>query len=204
MFARTERLLLRPGFAEDARDLARAIGEEAIVRNLATAPWPYGEADARSFLAMERNPLHPSLLMVMRTAGRPQIVGGIGYGPRGRADELELGYWVARRYWGLGIATEAGRAVMAMARASGVRRLQAGHFVDNPASGAVLRKLGFRATGSTAPLFSKARGQEAECALFECNLDADAATDTDRMPVGSRGRVSPEDDFRETIRLMAA
>lgn len=204
MFARTERLLLRPGFAEDARDLARAIGEEAIVRNLATVPWPYGEADARSFLAMERNPLHPSLLMVMRTAGRPQIVGGIGYGPRGRADELELGYWVARRYWGLGIATEAGRAVMAMARASGVRRLQAGHFVDNPASGAVLRKLGFRSTGSTAPLFSKARGHEAECALFECNLDADAATDTDRMPVGSRGRVSPEDDFRETIRLMAA
>ena len=204
MFARTERLLLRPGFAEDARELARAIGEEAIVRNLATAPWPYGEADARSFLEMERDPLHPSLLMVMRTAGRPQIVGGIGYGPRGNADGLEFGYWVARPYWGLGIATEAGRAVMAMARANGVRRLNAGHFVDNPASGAVLRKLGFRPTGRTAPMFSQARGQDADCAMFECELAAEAATETDRMPVGSRGRVSPEDDFRETIRLMAA
>jgi RimJ/RimL family protein N-acetyltransferase len=204
MFARTERLLLRPGFAEDARDLARAIGEEAIVRNLARAPWPYGEEDARAFLTADRDPLHPALLMVMRTAGRPQIVGGVGYGPRGNPDELELGYWVARPYWGLGLATEAGRAVLAMARASGVRRLHAGHFVDNPASGAVLRKLGFRPTGSTAPLFSKARGHEADCALFECDLDADAATDTDRMPVGLRGRASPDDDFRQQIRLIAA
>ena len=51
MFARTKRLLLRPGFAEDAEALARAIGDETIVRNLATAPWPYGEAEATAFLA---------------------------------------------------------------------------------------------------------------------------------------------------------
>ena len=41
MFARTERLLLRPGWAEDAPALAAAIADEMIVRNLATAPWPY-------------------------------------------------------------------------------------------------------------------------------------------------------------------
>jgi hypothetical protein len=34
MFTRTARLLLRPGWAEDARALAAAIGEERIVRNL--------------------------------------------------------------------------------------------------------------------------------------------------------------------------
>src|SRR3989344_9521016 len=45
MFARTERLLLRPGWQEDAPALAKAIGEEGVVRNLATAPWapPPGE-----------------------------------------------------------------------------------------------------------------------------------------------------------------
>ncbi|MBA3730647.1 MAG: GNAT family N-acetyltransferase, partial [Sphingomonas sp.] len=41
MFTRTARLLLRPGWAEDAPALAAAIGDERIVRNLATAPWPY-------------------------------------------------------------------------------------------------------------------------------------------------------------------
>ena len=41
MFARTPRLLLRPGFPEDAPALVAAIADQAIVRNLATAPWPY-------------------------------------------------------------------------------------------------------------------------------------------------------------------
>ena len=47
MFARTERLLLRPGWAEDAPALARAIADEQVVRNLATAPWPYRLATPR-------------------------------------------------------------------------------------------------------------------------------------------------------------
>ncbi len=37
-------------------------------------------------------------------------------------------------------------------------RLAAGHFADNPASGAVLRKLGFAATGETCGTQSLARG----------------------------------------------
>ena len=44
MFARTPRLLLRPGFPEDAPALAGAIADQAIVRNLATVPWPYQHA----------------------------------------------------------------------------------------------------------------------------------------------------------------
>ena len=50
MFARTERLLLRPGWQEDAPALARAIGEEAVVRNLATgALAPMAKAKHASF-----------------------------------------------------------------------------------------------------------------------------------------------------------
>ena len=55
MFARTERLLLRPGWSEDAAALLQAISDERIVRNLATAPWPYSLADAEAFLARERD-----------------------------------------------------------------------------------------------------------------------------------------------------
>jgi hypothetical protein len=46
MFARTERLLLRPGWAEDAPALRQAIADEMVVRNLAVAPWPYSLRDA--------------------------------------------------------------------------------------------------------------------------------------------------------------
>ena len=41
MFARTQRLMLRPGWIEDAPELARAIGHHEVVRNLGRAPWPY-------------------------------------------------------------------------------------------------------------------------------------------------------------------
>ncbi len=60
MFARTPRLLLRPGFPEDAPALAVAIADEAIVRNLATAPWPYRMRDAEAFLACPRDTILPS------------------------------------------------------------------------------------------------------------------------------------------------
>lgn len=171
MFARTERLLLRPAWREDAPALAAAIGDEAIVRNLATAPWPYALEHAESFIAREPDLRHPSLLIFARTGRAPRLVGGIGIGldPEGRT---ELGYWIARAHWGRGYATEAGRAVLGMAKALGHGPLLAGHFLDNPASGAVLRKLGFRPTGKVIRRHSLARGGEAQCATFVQEAEA--------------------------------
>lgn len=166
MFARTERLLLRPGWREDAAALAAAIGEEAIVRNLATAPWPYRREDAEAFLAADRDPRLPSFLAFTRTHGAPRLVGGCGLGKRADG-AVEIGYWIARPYWGLGFATEAGRALMDIARATGIAGITASHFLDNPASGNVLRKIGFRPTGRIGQRYSAGRGTTAPCALFE-------------------------------------
>ena len=159
MFARTERLLLRPGWAEDAPALAKAIADEAIVRNLAVAPWPYALRDAEAFLAAPRDPVLPSLLIFERTAGEPALAGACGLGRR-PSGSVELGYWIARPFWGRGLATEAGRQLVAIARTLGLARLEASHFLDNPASGRVLEKLGFQPTGLVAPRLSCARGEE--------------------------------------------
>lgn len=170
MFARTDRLLLRPGWAEDAPALYAAIADEGIIRNLAKAPWPYSIKDAEAFLAIERGPEDPSFLLFRRTNGAPQLVGSAGLG-RDPDGEMELGYWIARPFWGLGYATEAARAVVEIAR-HGLRlkTLKAGHFVDNPASGRVLRKIGFRDTGRNSQRYSAGRGTSAPCRLFECDL----------------------------------
>lgn len=170
MFAITQRLLLRPGWAEDAPALCRAIADEGIVRNLATAPWPYRPEDAEAFLKRERGPREPAMLIFRRGRGAPDLVGGIGFAatPGGG---IELGYWLARRAWGRGYATEAGRAVIANARESlRLRRIEAGHFLDNPASGRVLEKLGFRPTGRTAARYSLGRGELAPCRVMELDL----------------------------------
>ena len=172
MFARTERLLLRPGWIEDAPALYEAIADEAVVRNLARAPWPYPMECAESYLASERSPAEVASLIFLRGDGAPVLVGGIGIG-RKNGDVPELGYWIARRWWGRGIATEAGRAVIAHARdALRIKRIEAGHFIDNPASGRVLAKLGFRPVGRIVPRDCAARGEAVPCRLFEMELAA--------------------------------
>jgi RimJ/RimL family protein N-acetyltransferase len=173
MFARTERLLLRPGWSEDAPALFQAICDARIVRNLAQAPWPYSMDHALAFLTRERGPRDASLLIFLRTASAPRLVGGIGVHQLPSGQD-ELGYWIARPFWGRGIATEAGEAVIANARHSlRLRRLASGHFVDNPASGRVLMKLGFRPIG-TEQRYSVGRGAEVPCKLFELDLAGDA------------------------------
>ncbi len=171
MFARTERLLLRPSWPEDARELYSAIADEGIVRNLARAPWPYTEDEAERFAALEHSETHPTFLLMQRTDGTPRLVGACGLGDR--EGQAELGYWIARPYWGLGYASEAAKAVVGVARAIGHQRLIAGHFIDNPASGRVLRKLGFSATGKTELRYSVGRGQRVPCALYEKELADD-------------------------------
>lgn len=169
MFARTERLLLRPGWAEDAPALAQAIADEAIVRNLATAPWPYGLADAEAFLSSPKDPALPTFLLFKRTAAEPELVGACGLARR-PSGSAELGYWIARAHWSRGYATEAGRHLIEIARTLGLPRLEGSHFIDNPASGRVLEKLGFVPTGLTAPRMSCARGTQATTKLFRLNL----------------------------------
>jgi RimJ/RimL family protein N-acetyltransferase len=178
MFARTERLLLRPGWAEDAPALATAIADEMIVRNLATAPWPYRLRDAEGFLAQPRDPVLPSFLIFERTDGEPRLAGSCGLGRR-PSGAVELGYWIARPFWGRGIATEAATALIEIARTMGFTRLEGSHFLDNPASGRVLEKLGFEALGITAPRMSCARGTETQARLLRLQLvdESDAEED---------------------------
>ena len=173
MFARTPRLLLRPGFPEDAPALATAIADEAIARNLVVVPWPYSLRDAEAFLASPRDPVLPSFLIYERTDGPPQLVGSCGLGRR-PSGAVEMGYWISRPYWGRGIATEACRALIEIARTFGLAQLEGSHFVDNPASGRVLEKLGFEPVGIIAPRMSCARGMEVPARLMRLRLAAGA------------------------------
>lgn len=170
MFARTERLLLRPGWIEDAPALAAAIADETVVRNLATAPWPYRLSDAENWLTAPRDPVLPHFLIFARTAGPPELVGACGLARR-PSGAAELGYWIARGYWGRGYATEACSALVEIAGTLGLARLDAAHFADNPASGRVLQKLGFRPTGLSLVRTSCARPAPAPVRILRLELD---------------------------------
>lgn len=164
MFHRSERLFLRPAFPEDWEGILAGIGgDENIARNLARAPWPYGEADARRFADLPQDLRLPHFLVTLPGKG---VIGSAGLSEND--GQPEVGYWIARDYWGQGYATEAARAVLRIARTLGHTRLTAAHFVDNPASGRVLRKLGFVPTGRIAPRYSCARDNGRRGRICDC------------------------------------
>lgn len=171
MFARTQRLTLRPAWPEDAQALAQAIGYEAVARMLKRVPFPCDVADAAAFGARERRAYEPRFLIFSHQAPYPPLIGGIALTDHGGDGGVELSYWLTPSAWGRGYATEAGRAVVDMARhALPLRRLTAWHFTDNPASGAVLRKLGFRGTGQTMVRTSAGRREPAAAIGYALDL----------------------------------
>lgn len=190
MFARTERLLLRPGWGEDAAALHSAIADTAIIRNLLNVPDPYTTEDARAFLANDWDPKQPKFLIFSRTRAAPRLVGGCGIHQE-TDGQLSLGYWISRPFWGLGFATEAASAVMRMARATALGTIGAGHVVDNHASGRVLAKIGFRPTGRTEKRYSVGRQRDVDVLLFEDSgvapMRGDPAAELyeDRAPVAA-------------------
>lgn len=179
MFIRSERLFLRPAFPEDWKEIHAGICDESVVRMLASAPWPYREDDARAFVARPQHPLLPHCLITLPGDAGAPIIGAIGL--ERRQDGVELGYWLARRHWGRGYATEAGRALLASGRAVGHRLVHAAHALDNPASGRVLEKLGFRTTGEIRVRDSAGRGGAA-IATRRYLLDLGQAAGSDPEP----------------------
>jgi ribosomal-protein-alanine N-acetyltransferase len=94
-----------------------------------------------------------------------QLIGGTGYYRR-RSGAAELGFWLGRAWWGKGFATEASRAVVRHGFTKGrLGGFTSSHFVDNPASGGVLRKLGFEPVGR-GYIISIARGHDVEALTY--------------------------------------
>jgi len=180
MFHRSERLLLRPGWHEDAGELTARIADESIVRNLARVPWPYHEEHAVEFLALPKQAKWPTLLVTLPGAKGTPIIGACGI--HEQDGQAEMGYWIARDHWGQGYATEAARAVLSIARALGHRQVHSCHAIDNPASGKVLRKVGFKPTGRARTIHSLGRGADVAAAEYVTDLSVSVGDNGPMLP----------------------
>lgn len=83
-----------------------------------------------------------------------EAIGCIGYFVYGESNieigenDAEAGYWIAKPYWNMGICTEALRLVIDYCfNTKGYEAIWSDFFVDNPASGRVMEKCGFKDTG---------------------------------------------------------
>jgi len=166
MFARTQRLLLRPGWPEDATALSKALSDEAVTRNLPDIDGPVTTQATQAFLMQARDPLSPQFLLFARTGNAPRLVGGCSI-ENDEHNEAMLNFWIARSYWGLGFATEAAQAAIDIAHASGLQNVKAWITDDNVAAAHVLTKLGFSPTGKREKRYIAARNADIPCLLFK-------------------------------------
>ena len=90
---------------------------------------------------------------------------------RGPAQSANVGYWLAERAGGRGLATAALREVVDIAFGElGLHRLQAGTLLDNVRSQRVLVKAGFTVIGD-APAYLHIAGRWADHRLFQLVSD---------------------------------
>ncbi len=160
----TERLTLRPLRAGDAAELHRLLNDWQVCRSLARVPYPYAREAADGWIASAAAELAAGtayhLAITGHEAGEEMLVGGVGLRlDRGRAS-ASLGYWVGRRFWGHGVAAEAAGRLARWALANlDLDRIEASVAADNPASAAVLRRIGLRHVGEGTEEFLALGGE---------------------------------------------
>ena len=142
-------LVLRALATTDASAIEGALQDAEVARNTLSIPWPYPEGAAAAFIAAEREAWRAGKRATWGLAEQDApLFGVIGLRFRPAHQLAEIGYWLARDAWGRGHATAAVRLAVAWAfDAMGLHRVEAHHFVENPASGRVLAKAGFSIEG---------------------------------------------------------
>ena len=146
----TNRILLRPWREEDAEVLYKYASDPDVGPR---AGWPPHKSVEESREVI-KNFFSNDDTWAIELKETFEIIGCIGVLRAGFSnlkindDEAEVGYWIAKPYWGKGICTEALRLVIDYCfNVQNFTTLWGDYFPENPASGKVMEKCGFKDTG---------------------------------------------------------
>jgi [ribosomal protein S5]-alanine N-acetyltransferase len=115
-------------------------------------PFPYTAASAEEWLALAAKMTEQQgrpVCWAIRDGG-DNLIGGVGFDGlhAGKSHRGEMGYWLAKPYWGRGIMTTVvHRACQHAFEELGLVKITAHVFSTNPASSRVLEKCGFEQEG---------------------------------------------------------
>jgi ribosomal-protein-alanine N-acetyltransferase len=147
----TERLRLRAPLPQDAAAVLVIIGDPEVTRYLnlptfTTLP----EAHAALERLQQRFTARDAIRWAIELVEHNEMIGSVGLL---RFDfehrHAEVGYEIARRWWGRGLTSEAAAAVIRYGfSVLGLHRIEAGVLPGNDASVRVLQKLGFVEEGT--------------------------------------------------------
>lgn len=146
----TGRILLRPWLDSDAGSLFKYASDPELGPR---AGWPPHKSMEESLMIIRTLfSVEGMWAVIWKETG--EAIGCVGYLPAASSNlkiadnECEVGYWIARPYWGKGICTEAMKLVIEYCiHEKGFTTLWGSYFPSNPASGRVMAKCGFVDTG---------------------------------------------------------
>ena len=157
----TPRLKLRQLRPADAPHVQALCGNLNVARMLGRVPHPYPDGLAEDWIATRQAAWHDGDAYTFAIEFEGALAGVISIEQRG-GGKHELGYWLGEPFWGQGLMSEAARCIVRFARESlGLKKLVSTYFTDNPASGRILEKCGFR-VDRHGPLPSLARDGDAD------------------------------------------
>lgn len=140
----TDRLILREWLPEDWVRFRPIATDPRVIQYVGTGQVPSDE-QIRAYIEAARKLFREKGFCLWPLVHREdrELIGFCGLDLLWGGDEIEIGYWLAPDYWGKGLATEAGQAVMQHGFGSlGLQRIVAVAHPENRASIRVLEKLG--------------------------------------------------------------
>ena len=163
----TKRLVLkRPDKSINKTQFASMVGDWDIAKWLSDVPYPYTEKNAEKFIKRSSpDDLRFSVFY------HEILVGGVGVSFENN-NQLDLGYWIAKDYWGFGFATEASMGLIEYVKnETDFKAITACYIKGNKASANVLKKLGFKEIGTCDEYFLS-RNETLSCIDLILNLDS--------------------------------
>lgn len=144
------------------------LNDPEIYASTLRIPSPYKPSDAEKYLAIlaeNTAKLGFSTNFAIRNA-TGKLIGGCGFDGLVVGHRAEIGYWVARPFWGQGIATAAVRVACGHALAHWkLVRIAGLVFTFNPASARVLEKCSFEYEGLLRN-YAQKMGQTFDCRAY--------------------------------------
>jgi len=144
----------------DKRAYVEHLNDKDIYDRTLRIPFPYTDTHADEWLALveKSSKQHGQPVNWAIRNEADSMIGGIGFDSLalGKSHRAEIGYWLAKPYWGRGIMTAVVQRVCQHAfEGFGLAKITAHVFSHNPASARVLQKCGFREEGFLRKHFFK-------------------------------------------------
>jgi ribosomal-protein-alanine N-acetyltransferase len=140
-----EGIVLRPWSISDVTELAIIADNKKIADNVRDGfPFPYSSKDAENWLNLILPVNIPPRFFAITVD--KQLVGSIGIVSKSDIyrKNVEIGYFLAEKHWGIGITTKAIKAATSYVfKDFDIVRVYAEPFADNPGSRRALEKAGF-------------------------------------------------------------